>query len=259
MNSTIELLNKRKSVRAYEEREIPQYIKEEILKSAMRAPTAGNCMLYSIIDIKDDEIKEKLAISCDNQPFIAKSPMLLLFLADYQRSYDYFIHCGVDEICKIKGEKLRTPEAAELFLACSDALIAAHTAVIAAEALGIGSCYIGDIMERYEEHKEMFNLPPYVFPIALVCFGYPAEQQLELPQTKRFDGKYIVFDNVYKSMSGEEFDDMYRERYIRTFREREEVNGARNFGQLLYHNKYDSDFAKEMNRSVKVILKNWNL
>ena len=60
-----------------------------------------------------------------------------------------------------------------LFLACCDALIAAQTAVIAAESLGIGTCYIGDIMENYEEHEELFGLPKYVFPIRLICFGYP--------------------------------------------------------------------------------------
>ena len=54
------------------------------------------------------------------------------------------------------------PEEGDLFLASSDALIAAQNAVIAAESFGIGSCYIGDITEQYEVHKEMLNLPQYV-------------------------------------------------------------------------------------------------
>ncbi|MEX1329519.1 MAG: nitroreductase family protein [Desulfobacterales bacterium] len=58
-----------------------------------------------------------------------------------------------------------------LLLVCCDALIAAQTAVIAAESLGVGSCYIGEIMENYEEHKELFGLPKYVFLISLICFG----------------------------------------------------------------------------------------
>ena len=48
MNQTIDVLMKRKSVRQFEEKEIPADIKEAILAAAMRAPTAGNSMLYSI-------------------------------------------------------------------------------------------------------------------------------------------------------------------------------------------------------------------
>ncbi len=73
---------------------------------------------------------------------------------------------------------MRKPEEGDLFLACCDALIAAQTAVIAAESLGLGSCYIGDIMENYEVHRDLFKLPKYVFPICLVCFGYPTRQQM---------------------------------------------------------------------------------
>lgn len=60
-----------------------------------------------------------------------------------------------------------------LMLASCDAFIAAQNSVIAAESLGLGSCYIGDIMENYEIHQEMFNLPEYTFPITMLCFGYP--------------------------------------------------------------------------------------
>ena len=56
-------------------------------------------------------------------------------------------------------------------LACSDALIAAQNAVIAAESLGIGSCYIGDILEQAEDHAELLDLPPHTMPVAMLCFG----------------------------------------------------------------------------------------
>ena len=177
MNPTLKVINSRKSVRAYQDQAIPVEAKQKIIHAAMRAPTAGNLMLYTILDITDQAIKEKLSVTCDHQPFIARAPMVLIFLADYQRIYDYFNLCAVPEMCRETGHPLRTPAEGDLFLACCDALIAAQNAVIAAASLGIGSCYIGDIMENYETHRELLDLPDYVFPVTMVCFGYPTEQQ----------------------------------------------------------------------------------
>ena len=130
----------------------------------MRAATAGNMMLYSMIEVSDQDLKDRLAVSCDNQPFIAKAPLVVLFVADYQRMFDYYLAFGADEWAEKQGREFRRPQEGDLMLAVNDALIAAQSMVTAAESLGIGSCYIGDIMERYEEHREMFNLPEYTFP-----------------------------------------------------------------------------------------------
>jgi nitroreductase len=177
MNPVMETLLARKSTRAYEERPIEPEVRNEILRATLRAPTAGNMMLYSIIDITDQRIKDRLAITCDNQPFIARAPMVWVFLADYQRWYDYFLASDVEALCRSRSEAMRQPEEGDLFLACCDALIAAQNAVIAAESYGVGSCYIGDIIEQHEAHKELLNLPRYVFPICMLVFGYPTQQQ----------------------------------------------------------------------------------
>ena len=99
MNSTIKELFERKSVRVYKDKEIEPEKKQLILESAIQAPTAGNMTLYSIIDIQDQEIKDKLAKSCDNQPFIAKAPLVLIFVADYQKWYDAFKYCSTKCCC----------------------------------------------------------------------------------------------------------------------------------------------------------------
>jgi len=257
MNQTMELLLNRKSVRAYERKEIRKEVKDTILAATLRAPTAGNMMLYSIIEVKNQSTKNKLVKTCDNQSFIAKAPLVLLFLADYQRWQDYFHVSGVKERCKQKGIVMRKPQAGDLFLACCDALIAAQTAVIAAESLGIGSCYIGDIMENYETHKKLFKLPKYVFPIIMVCFGYPTKQQQKRILTQRFDEKFVVFKDRYSHFGKEAFEDMYRERHTQMFGEKKELKGALNVGQVMYQRKFDSDFAHEMNRSVRAMLQAW--
>ena len=99
---------------------------------------------------------------------------------------------------------MRKPEEGDLFLACCDATIAAQTAVIAAESLGVGSCYIGDITESYEVHRQLFHLPQYVVPICLVCFGYATRTQNERRRTERFHRKFIVSENHYRRLDGEE-------------------------------------------------------
>ena len=257
MNQVMEVLLHRKSVRAYNGREIPAEVKDEILSATLRAPTAGNMMLYSIIEVKDAGAKKTLVRTCDNQPFIATAPLVLLFLADYQRWYDYFIVSRVEDVCTESGIPMRKPEEGDLLLACCDAIIAAQTAVIAAESLGVGSCYIGDIMENFEEHRDLFHLPKYVFPICLVCFGYATKQQRERPLTPRFARDFIVFENRYRRLTEDEFREMYRDREARVFKEREVVEGARNMGQLIYKRKFGTDFAIELNRSVRAILKAW--
>ena len=55
-----------------------------------------------------------------------------------------------------------------MLLAMEDSIIAAQNAVVAAESLGIGSCYIGDILENYEIHQELFHLPQYAIPTTLL-------------------------------------------------------------------------------------------
>jgi nitroreductase len=85
MQTNLDVLLERKSVRAYEDRPIPPAVRAQVLAATLRAPTAGNMMLYTILDVTDQRLKDRLAVTCDNQPFIAKAPMVWLFLADYQR------------------------------------------------------------------------------------------------------------------------------------------------------------------------------
>jgi FMN reductase (NADPH)/FMN reductase [NAD(P)H] len=256
MNEVMQVLMQRKSVRVYTDEPIRVEVREAVLQAALRAPTAGNLMLYSILDITDPAIKGRLAVTCDHQPFIARAPMVWLFLADYQRWYDAFLASGVEEVCAQKGESMRRPAEGDLFLACSDALIAAQNAVIAAESFGIGSCYIGDIMEQYEVHKELFGLPQYVFPICMLVFGYPTRQQRDRERTTRFGSKFIVFENRYRRFDRSEFEEMFAEREAARVKGHT-ADGAQNVGQATYLRKFNADFTKEMTRSVQLILQEW--
>ena len=68
MNETLQVILNRRSTRKYADTPVTREEKETILQAAMRAPTAGNMMLYSIIEVEDRALKERLAVTCDNQP-----------------------------------------------------------------------------------------------------------------------------------------------------------------------------------------------
>ena len=240
MNEVIQQLFDRKSIRVFTEQEISIEDKNLILEAAVQAPTAGNQQLYTIIDVTDQQLKDTLAKTCDNQPFIASAKMVLIFCADFQKWYDAFEQTGCEP---------RKPGAGDLLLAVDDAVIAAQNAVVAAESLGIGSCYIGDIMELCEVHQELLHLPQYVFPAAMLVFGYPTEQQKQRVKPKRVDMKHIVHENTYRTMNANELEEMFSKNIQgRTYVE---------FMQMFGKRKYNSDFAKEMSRSCWKYLENY--
>ena len=257
MNSTLEILNNRRSIRKYADTPITREEKDAILNAAMRSPTAGNMMLYTIIEVEDQKLKDRLAVSCDNQPFIASAPYLLLFVADYQRWMDLFRYSGAEGKCKENKLEPRLAEEGDLLLACCDALIAAQTAVIAAESMGIGSCYIGDILENCEIHREMFDLPQYTLPISLICFGRPAVVKDDVRLTRRFDRKYIVHQNRYHQVADTDFAQMFKSTSERQFPYLTLDEGAREFARNMYLRKFVSDFSVEMSRSVKKWIAIW--
>ncbi len=234
MNRVLEVIENRVSLRNYSNREITDETLNQLLSAAMRAPTGGNMMMYSIIVIKDQKIKDVLAETCDHQPFIAKAPITLLFIADMEKWHRYFKLSDVDEFEEKRHGRYENPSISDLIRANNDAVIAAQNVVIAAESLGMGSCYIGGIMENYEIHRELLNLEKYQFPTAMLTLGYYKENAKKIKKS-RFDSKYIVFENKNKSLSDAEIRDMFKEQE-KSYTVNNPYN-AENYGQMFYGRK----------------------
>lgn len=240
MNETIRGLLERKSVRVFTDEPVSQEIKAQLLECAVAAPTAGNQQLYTILDITDQKLKDKLAVTCDNQPFIAKAPVVLIFCADVNKWYQGFQHFGCEP---------RKPGVGDLMLAACDALIAAQNVVTAAHSLGLGSCYIGDIMEQCETHRELLKLPDFVFPVVMLVIGWPTQQQKNRQKPVRQPLSMVVRKNAYVPFTDEELGRLLEpsasgqsvEEQFRAFCTR----------------KYNSDFSREMSRSVEEYLKDF--
>ena len=114
MNEVIRQLYDRKSIRVYLDREIEKEKKDAILRAAAQAPTAGNQQLYTILDITDQSLKEKLVETCDHQPMIAQAKMVLIFCADCKKWYDAYLSVGC---------QTRKPGVGDLMLAAGDAMM----------------------------------------------------------------------------------------------------------------------------------------
>jgi nitroreductase/FMN reductase (NADPH)/FMN reductase [NAD(P)H] len=235
MNDVIKQLHERKSVRVFTEREISMEARNSILNAAFQAPTAGNQQLYTILDITDEALKKRLSETCDNQPFIAEAKMVLIFCADCQKWYDAFadVHCSP-----------RKPGVGDLMLAVSDANIAAQNAVVAAHSLGIGSCYIGDILENAEVQRDILGLPPYVMPACMLVIGHPKQQQLSRTKPRRFELETVVFEDRYRTQEADEVTEAIAYKN----------EGRRETIDQFCARKWNSDFSREMTRSVRAWL-----
>ncbi len=143
--SLIDVILSRRSIRKYERKDIPQEILNKILEAGRQAPSARNIQPWHFIVIKDEKLKEKLSRGRYNR-FIKEAPITIVGCADLNSSRKW---------------------------AVVDTTIALQNMVIAAWALGIGSCWIGDFRE--EEVKELLKIPAGWKVVALITFGYPAE------------------------------------------------------------------------------------
>ena len=150
-NEILDALARRKSVRVFTDAPVTGEERAAILEAAFQAPTAGCQQLYTILDITDPALRARLADLCDHQPMIAAAPLCLIFLADCRRWPRAYRAAGVTP---------RDPGPGDLLLAVADACIAAQNAVTAAESLGIGSCYIGDVLATPRRCAGRWTCPP---------------------------------------------------------------------------------------------------
>lgn len=245
MNEVLNQLAARKSVRGFTGEPVTAEEKRAVLQAAFEAPTAGCQQLYTILDVTDPGLKARLAELCDHQPFIASAPLVLIFLADCRRWPGAYRAAGCEP---------RQPGPGDALLAVADACIAAQNAVTAAHSLGLGSCYIGDILENCEQVRAALALPAHVLPAAMLVLGRPTAQQAARPKPARFAPEYIVCENTYRERTEAE--------HRQAFARRAAAGGNAAFAfepwvSAFAKRKYESGFSREMSRSAAVYLKDF--
>ena len=285
-NPVLDCIENRRSTRSYSDEPITDEERRAILHAASRAPSAGAMMFYSIVEVDDPEKRAALLHACDDQPFMRKAPLWLLFVADVRKWYDLYDHAGCHDdasLASFPENARRSPGLGDLLLASQDAMCAAQTAVIAAESLGIGSCYIGDCIEHGERVAELLNLPSGTVPLSLLVFGHkkparPGEVSVSCtvddepasadagarpdPRAARTQTPHPVANlfmrDGYHRADAAELDAQVAE-LDEKFTPHAVANGAPAGERVrkLYHRKHTSDFMAEMNRSAAWWLENW--
>jgi nitroreductase len=163
-NETLRLLIDRASCRNFTDADVPDDLLNEILEAGRRAATGGNLQPFSIIVIRAPETRGILAEKC-GQKFMESAPVHLLFCIDWRRLARWAKLC--------KAPFTATAAFRHFWISFQDTIIAAQNICTAIDAHGLGSVYIGTVLEFIPELRTMCDLPEGVFPVVLLCLGYP--------------------------------------------------------------------------------------
>ncbi len=141
-------------------------------------------------------MKEKLSPLHFNQKMVVEAQVVLTFCADFNRFNKWCLQRKADP---------GYDNFLSFFTAAVDALLVAQTLCIAAEAKGLGSCYLGTTTYMADKIIEVLKLPQGVVPVTAVTLGWPDE----IPdQVDRLPLEAVVHHEVYS-----EYDDTDIERY----------------------------------------------
>lgn len=197
-----ETIAKRRSVRRFEDRAVPDGVVNKLLDAAAAAPSGGNIQPLAVIAVRDAGRRARLAEIVGGQPWVANAPLSLVFCLDYYK---------VGEWAKMYGVDFRGHDSLGFFLiAYADVMCAAQTVVLLAEEKGLGSVYVGTIQSAIPEAREFLKTPERVLPMMVLSLGYPKSVPRNIPKLPR---DAIAHDEEYREPSGEAIRAAYEGKY----------------------------------------------
>ncbi len=188
-----------RTIRKYTNQPISDETMNVLLEAACRASNTGNMQTYSIIVNTDEEMKKALAPCHFNQPMVTQAPAVVTFCADFNR---------FNKWCEQRKAVPGYDNFLSFTSAMIDAVIAAQNFCLAAEAKGLGICYLGTCTYTADKIIDLLKLPKFVVPVTTITVGYPAE----MPQTQedRLPLSGVVHRETYKDYSAEDIDNIYK-------------------------------------------------
>ncbi|MGY3778264.1 oxygen-insensitive NADPH nitroreductase [Isobaculum melis] len=189
MNQTIETLLNHRSIRKFKEKAISSEIIHTLVDVAQHTATSNFMQSYSIIGITDQQVKAQIA-KIGNQPYIAESAHLFIFVVDQHRNAQIAKENGAEDVL-VSGSMDR------FMIGYSDALLATQNMIVAAESLGLGTVCLGSILNDAKEMIQLLKLPQYTFPVLGLAIGYPDQE----PQLKpRLPMNIVYHENAYQEI-----------------------------------------------------------
>ena len=205
MNHVHELLRSHRSIRSFTDEVLADAALGEIIRSGLSAATSSNLQATTVIRVRDRQTRERIAEVAGGQQHIVTAGAFLIWCADLNRTR---------RACEMAGGTMTSGMTEQFIIATVDVALAAQNAVVAAESMGFGICYIGAIRNDPQVVVELLELPHDVYPVFGMCIGRPAQD----PEVKpRLPLAVVLKDDVYRT-DGEaelikEYDDVVRDYY----------------------------------------------
>ncbi|MFJ5769916.1 oxygen-insensitive NADPH nitroreductase [Psychrobacillus sp. NPDC093180] len=222
----LELLENHRSIRKFQDKVIPDEEIKKIISAAQTASSSSNGQAYSIINITNQQTREKLMGYAGGQRHILDCSHFFVFCADLHR---------IENIAKLSNvDMTESLESTEMFIiATVDAALFAQNTAIAAEALGYGIVYTGGIRNSPELVTEILHLPTRTYPVFGMCIGYPDNNDIpgkkpRLPiESLFFENEYIHFEETIEYI--DEYDQTMKDYYAN----REQNKSKRNWSETI--------------------------
>ena len=159
--SVIAQLESHRSIRKFTDQPIAKSLLQELIVAGQSAASSNNLQGVSVIRINNRQTRQALATLAGNQTYIEQAPEFLVFCADLHRAG----WCCQGDMIEGMTE--------HFMIATIDTALFAQNVVVAAESVGLGTCYIGALRNDPERVSKLLALPEQVYPVFGLCLGYP--------------------------------------------------------------------------------------
>ncbi|MDD4645182.1 MAG: nitroreductase family protein [Bacteroidales bacterium] len=223
----IDTLFNHRSIRKFKTCEIENTKLDTLLEAATRASNTGNMQAYSIVVTRDAAIRKQLWEAHFKQDMVLSAPVHLTFCSDFNRFSQW---------CTQRNADPGYDNYLSFLTGATDALLAAQNAVIAAESLGLGACYLGTVTWMADHFIRILELPKLVVPVAAIVMGYPDETPA---LTDRLPVEGVVHYEKYQKYSPSAIDSIHAEKEaLESTLELIKINGKETLAQIFTDNRY---------------------
>ena len=200
----LDQINAHRSIRHYRPDPVPEDLLNEILTAGVRASSSGNMQTYSIIATRDRGLREQLYVPHMEQNMVLDAPVLLTFCADFGRMRHWL---RLNDAPDTNFNNIFS-----FMVAAIDAILVSENVALAAEARGLGICYMGSTLANCDQIGRILKLPENVVPVAGFSLGWPDEDPAPRDRLP-LDG--LVHYETYQAYSDERIRQVYRERDVK--------------------------------------------
>lgn len=237
-------IKNRKTIRKYKSVDVEETLIHELLTEAMHAPTMGNMQLYSVIETRSAEGKERLAPFHFNQPMVKGCSVMLTFVADFRRFTQW---------CNASNADAGYDNMLSFANAMTDALLFCQAFCTLAEQRGLGTCFLGTSLYSAQGIIDALNLPKLTFPVATITVGWPDEDPA---MQDRLDLSAILHKEQYTQVSDDKVKEIFA--YKESLEENKnfvEINGKQNLAQVFTDCRYTREANEAISADILATLK----